>query len=148
VEVPGQTFPKKVLHGLHVVVRRGVLAVPLRLDSLHDLRVLVVERLVDGPKRLAFLVGDLDRRGVQFRQRDQVLNLDAGAGALERGLARVRSDRVGVACVSAIERRDGFERGAIGHNRECDRTAKKAVGGRSAVFRCGLKILIHLVSSR
>jgi len=77
---------------------------PLDLQRLYQAGVLGGELLVDRAKRrLGFLV-QRDRRRVEGCEFDQILDLDAGPGAHERGFARIRRQRCGPSGVPPVER--------------------------------------------
>jgi len=139
-----QPDAEEVLDRLHVVVCRVVPRGPLGLEGLDQPRVLDREVGVHLAERRRGRLVEADRRRVEGPQREQVLHLDAGPGAHQRGLARVRRQCRRSAGVAPVERRDGRERivpgqprdgvvgrrsGVVGHVRDCRRSQQKRVDG-------------------
>jgi hypothetical protein len=97
------------------VIGRRPLVGALSLDSLDSCRVRVVEVPVGRPERRALVGGDVERCGVEVGEREEVLDLDADASAQQCALADLGRERLVLACLPAVERRDGRKRAAIGH---------------------------------
>jgi len=131
VEPLGEALADEVLDGLHVVVGRRILLPALGFESFDDLGVVDGKALVEAPEVGALVGVDGQGRDVEVGEREQVLHLDLHAGTHERPLAGVGDERLGVARVPPVERRDGVERTAVGHTRAVVDGAKKRVEAAS-----------------